>query len=244
MRFYSSIAALLLVASGCNSGDTDRVSSTFLSQPQYQVPETGELQGAHTQKSCPDGHTNLREIPVVYGYIIPDEDFLRRVENREVIRAGCTVFPTESYIICLDCDFRFDTHYKYWEKSADRPVAFARRLSSLIVDAPVPEDARPQYSQKVRDNQVGVEKMWYRTALAPEVVAEMMKAFLQSRGLDATRNGHDVTAMLEGRTIRVVVHRHSDSTSMSFSISVPNFELAVIESEWLRQRDEILKRAE
>ena len=198
---------------------------------------------AATLRICPDGHTRLRDVPIAYGYIIPDDDFLKKEANHEVIRGGCVVGPTKEVVLCLECGFRYDTTFKYWQLTSDKLVSLKRELSPLIVRVPFPHDAQPTYQQKIRAGNVGMDVVWFHSAQSPVSLSALFKKYLESQGLhveeesrswgDEKEQYFNLTSDLGNKKVRVVImeHKITKSNSVHFEIGDDGFDLAAAEEE-------------
>lgn len=221
------------------SGDVWAVSGYALEPPRNPT--------AAVLRTCPNGHSRLRDVPIAYGLVIPDEDFRRRKANREIVQGGCCIRPEKHIILCLECDYRYDIGGHYWTLTSDRPSAFSRKLPPLILNVPLPSDAKPTYEQRIRAGRVGMTLVWFYSTETPKSLAASLKAYLASQGLrtreesfaSAPEKQHTVTLVADckGQQVTVTINEHATAktTSVNFELGDENFGLATVTLRTLLQ---------
>jgi hypothetical protein len=96
---------------------------------------------------CPNGHTNVKELPVFCGRWLSQEQ-RDMVDRGEAIWGGR--FSPPSYVVCQECNFQYDTYYRRWETDNRDGKELAWPLPELIANAPIPEGVTPRYRITIR----------------------------------------------------------------------------------------------
>jgi hypothetical protein len=146
---------VLAVVSGCSTGNPGK-SSAFGGRT--HDPSPAEL------GRCPFGHANLKDVPIIYGTLVPDPETERQFRNLEACYGGCVVSEESPRrkVVCPDCGYRFEADERLWSKSTDDRATFSRSLSGLVAGLPAPDGAVKRYDQSVTtDGRVVYEKVSY-----------------------------------------------------------------------------------
>lgn len=227
------LVMIVALASGCTTGNPG-APAALVHQTHY--PSAAEL------GRCPFGHTHLKDVPLVYGDLVPDPELTRRLKNLDVWYGGCLVGDdSESFkVVCPDCRYCYEAGECVWFKSADTPAEFAVPLSDLVTHVPSPPGAVNLYQHKVTpDGRVVYERRYYYGTGATSELASRVNAFVQSHC--ATRlEGHasqsaiDSCLVLRGRRggdddgwaigYRMERVYDRDQVSVDFATSRPEFE--------------------
>lgn len=58
-------------------------------------------------KSCPYNHYELKAVPISYGFVLPDSNYLNKIKNYEIYPGGCTITSKSAKykIVCKKCGF-------------------------------------------------------------------------------------------------------------------------------------------
>ncbi len=90
-------------------------------------------------ETCALGHRTLREIPIMYGMLLLDDDLKRRLDKKEVWSGGCMRSDEATKLYCDTCDFAYNSFFDYWKQTSRNPDDFKIRLDSLILNFPETE---------------------------------------------------------------------------------------------------------
>ena len=220
---------LLAGLAGCNGRDEAEAPVVLLWTEAGIAQLPGPALRAAAFETCPNGHTDLRDVPIVYGLLTPDPELQRQLDNREIIAGGCNLRPLESYVVCFECDFRFDAYFREWERCSEDRLSFKRRLGKLIDTFPEFQDATPAYRQALNeDGQVTKTSVWFRTPegfgsaakrVEQHVATDSDSAEKQTEGLLWTRRTDLKGRCTEGTFEVEIVHPgDSDETFVCLQI--------------------------
>ena len=108
---YFLMAVLCLVS--CSRNKTDIVSY-------WSFLRAADL------KQCPLGHSNLSDLPILYGCLIMDEqgpaDLQEEIKDNQIMTGGCgkSSGMPEVYTRCLACEFTYSPFQSGMDKSFER----------------------------------------------------------------------------------------------------------------------------
>lgn len=96
----TGVLLLCMLTSACRKqAEPERVES-ILRTPQVKASQLSQ---------CPNGHTNLVDVPVMYGLVERTDDLKQKVDNHEVVLGGCVMDNmVKSVVRCVDCDLLFN----------------------------------------------------------------------------------------------------------------------------------------
>ncbi len=66
---------------------------------------------------CPNGHTTIKKIQIIYGHVFMDEELEKKIEQRDVELGGCITYENSpNYrLYCKTCNFEQITGNSiYW----------------------------------------------------------------------------------------------------------------------------------
>ena len=156
---------------------------------------------------CPEGHEDLKDIPVVYGLVAPlwkepddyneeDHALIAKQERGEVFLGGDALIgdPPDSYAVCQTCDFRFTSDpleegMGTWIKAAKNLEDFQRPMCAEIQDFPKLE-AIPDSEELVQflsaDKTLFLESFRYDSRLRPAKLASRLRQWMEQNEMDST----------------------------------------------------------
>ena len=154
-------------------------------KPQLSIPDD----------RCPDGHTTLKEVPIVYGLLIAETPEARKaltedIENYKTWPGGCVITDDSPKVrvTCTTCGFGFDAQFGHWSRSSSDPASFTRPFSAQTSGFPRPskdhlEDAL-DYSQSVYQNEVMSESLCYTSTQTRDVLIAAISQWFKGIGQD------------------------------------------------------------
>lgn len=107
---------------------------------------------------CPNGHKELKDVPVLYGLLAWTPELHEQAANLEFWPGGCIGMGEKTKVICTKCRYSYDANLAYWEKQGTHPSDFERPLSKLIAAFPIDQAA---YYQGIRDGAFYSESLCY-----------------------------------------------------------------------------------
>ena len=139
------IAASLPILWACASCDSPPVQSK-LSQ------ETPDL--------CPEKHTNLKMVPILYG-LVPVGEARERINNHKAVLAGtCIVGPEKEMLICQTCGYKYLPQSFSWEKTTQVVSSFDPPLNKVLYEFRLPFQASYSYQRIVKPDDMIEDNMF------------------------------------------------------------------------------------
>lgn len=185
---YSSFSRLfcpaLVAASmvGCSKEGEDSTASSHPSPIASKV------------KNCPDGHATLKNVPISYGLLIPDEKTKAAVARQDFWPGGCVFGPgaPTNAVVCTTCGLGSDNNDGWWSGSAQSLSQFKRPFSSLMASFPVPATnvlvTPATFSQAFTSNRIVSEGISFQTTESFADVAERVDAWFAKQKLKPMRH--------------------------------------------------------
>ena len=204
------VEALIAAGADVTGPHADNFSKTPLGEAtagkHTEIEALLRAAGAHepsaaTIPECPHGHTNLQDVPVVYGY--PTQEAHEAADRGEIILGGCSPLATESYVVCRDCGFRYDTWSFEWDRWSSDLATFTYPFPKLVADFPLPEDAETNYRQFIRDGQVTRSSVWFSTKEEFDEVVDQIERFLKTLSKEPELHARGERVDMEGETYDV-----------------------------------------
>jgi hypothetical protein len=154
-------------------------------------------------KSCPYGHYSLKAVPISYGFMLPDSNYFKRVDNYETYPGGCT-FSKDSpkyKVICTKCGYVFEDNNSnsYWIKGNDSNEGFEVPLDTIISNLPLINIyslnnlQSLNYAQKYRDGKIIEEAIRYQSISSASDLEEIILNYAELNKL----NFHQVNSSNE-----------------------------------------------
>lgn len=216
-------ACLLLVlaysAAGCTHARSPQPTATGpadISATEAAEPKTRPLPTA-----CPNGHTELRDTPVLYGLLLMTPELRRRIDEGKVVAGGCIVSSSSPrrLLVCSRCGYRYNPLAARWERTSADPKSFQRPLVPDVSAFPLPEPRTGViYRQVLSDGRVTLESASCWTRAPAEAVDTLIDRYLVDRGVTAHASHSEVadepvvvewTAPLSaGRTLTVQTRQY------------------------------------
>src|SRR5262245_24304398 len=100
-----------------------------------------------TLKQCPDGHTTLKDVPIVYGtppFAGPAaKRWQESIQKFEMWSGGCVSEPDSPKVrpTCTTCGFGYDSEFDHWSRESADIKTFKRGFSPLVASFPKPSRA-------------------------------------------------------------------------------------------------------
>lgn len=198
---------------------------------------------AKSLKKCPNGHTTLKDVPIVYG--LPPwegpaaERWRKAVENLEFVSGGC-VSSSDSpkhKVICTTCRFAHSIFLTpspadgYWTRKSPDLKSFPKPFSELVTSFPVPSNFQLKdpvsYTQNLSDRlELRYEGVGYRTTQSADDIKTRVDEWLKERNIKYSFSSNTHTSTLNS-AVRDIIrwktekasvwidmhHEHSDKTS-------------------------------
>lgn len=150
---------------------------------------------ASQAKVCPDGHTTLKNVPIVYGLLIPDAKVKAALARQDFWPGGCVITPDSptNRVVCTTCGFGYDSRFRDWHGFAEFqfPSQFKRPFSTLMASFPVPSTNQlvesPRFQQSFTTNGVTSESVSYSTSEPFEEVAQRIDSWFKAQKLKPMR---------------------------------------------------------
>jgi hypothetical protein len=206
MRTFAVIA-LFLLAGGIRGIAADG----GVSQRRYKV--------ASDFKTCPDGHTALRDVPILYGLVGPlyrkpadytDEDrkLLERVRKGEIVFGGDGLPAADRppfRIVCRQCSFEYtpflpldpNSQWNAWNKGgkkvSDFKIPFSKTLLSFPLVEPVAGSVGYSQSLDSEGRVLKCEGVSYYTVLKINSVLQVVQKWLDQN----QRNSKNLKRVLQ-----------------------------------------------
>ncbi len=123
-------------------------------------------------KACPDGHTKLKDVPIMYGlagilmkeeseWNEGDKELQQRVTNREVVLGGCVSFSESPRFqpTCLECGFQYEIDFVpddggRWVKWGTRLSDFTQKFSGPTITLPFIGMGDVSINPSLKDNTI------------------------------------------------------------------------------------------
>lgn len=206
------LCAALTAASvvGC---DGSRGSKAGEFQSKSDLPRTPRNLTASQVKVCPDGHTTLKDVPIVYGLLTSDAKTKAALAAGDFSPGGCVVTPDSptSRVVCTTCGFGYDRSSGDWHGFAEfqSPDKFKRPFSTLMASFPVPSTNQlvetPRFHQSFTTKRVTSEGVSYSTSEPFEEVAQRIDSWFKAQKLKPMRHSGtnlDAEPRLPRQTVR------------------------------------------
>src|SRR4051812_6387330 len=88
----SALVVWLLIQVGCVVSERQSVQ-----EPAPATPLAADL------KQCPFGHSTLKDVPILYGLVLPTPELEKKEQNLEVCGGGYSVGEEKRRFICATC---------------------------------------------------------------------------------------------------------------------------------------------
>jgi len=120
---------------------------------------------------CPYGHNSVKQIPILYGLVIPTSEIEKKVQNKEIILGGCieSTESPDSIIICTKCDYELTTTdgREIWRRTSSDKNSFEIELNKMTLLFPLikinTEYGLIIYTQEFQNSTVTSETVKYNT---------------------------------------------------------------------------------
>lgn len=201
---FSLVACSALVAVSVVACNEKHNAATTPSRPSLVASQV---------KVCPDGHTTLRNVPIVYGLLIPDAKVKAALARQDFWPGGCVITPDSptNRVVCTTCGFGYDSRFRDWHGFAEfqSPSQFKRPFSTLMASFPVPSTNQlvesPRFHQSFTTNGVTSESVLYSTSEPFEEVAQRIDSWFKAQKLKPMRHSgtnHGAQAWLPRQTVK------------------------------------------
>lgn len=187
----AALTAMSIV--GCD-GSRDPNAGEFQSKSDFA--RTPRNITASQVKVCPDGHTTLKNVPIVYGLLKSDAKTEAALARQDFWPGGCVVSPDSptNRVVCTTCGFGYDSRFGEWHGFAEfqSPRQSKRPFSTLMASFPVPSTNQsvdsPRFLQSFTTNGVTSESVSYSTSEPFEEVAQKVDSWFKAQKLKPMRH--------------------------------------------------------
>lgn len=163
-----------------------------------QADEPEQLIAANDRPTeCPDGHTELRDIPIRYGMVSNDEQTQQDLADLKYVLGGCSVGKDspKTALICARCRFRYRGN-GIWHKSSTNAGLFGLPFSKVLLDflkSFKPEGA-VHYDQTVKGKRVIGQRVQFKCSTGRKVLDHEVARLMQRHGIrpGSSRYDHEV----------------------------------------------------
>jgi hypothetical protein len=186
--FWGGLLTFLLpmFISGCLSavGSDTTSSLSPTSSPGQSLPRT-----------CPNGHSDLRDTPVLYGLLNMTPELRQQIDRHEVVMGGCVLMPgysPASLLICSHCQYSYNPVIAEWERLSNDVQSFERPLAPILGCFPVPSPQPPSqltYRQVIKDGQLKLESVSFQTSDPLVTVTKRIDRYLNENAVIVTSSG-------------------------------------------------------
>jgi len=145
-------------------------------------------------KSCPYNHYDLKAVPISYGFILPDSNYINKIKNFEIYPGGCTITSKSAKykVVCKECGFILEEtdSIDYWHRVEDSNKGFEIPLNSVIANTPIINlvtlyDSKfLSYSQMFENNKVVGEVISYASKSSVNNLNKKFLEYLHKNGID------------------------------------------------------------
>jgi hypothetical protein len=178
---------------GCD-GSRDPNAGEF--QSKSDLPRRPRNITASQVKVCPDGHTTLKNVPIVYGRLILDAKTEAAFARHDFWPGGCAFSPDSptNRVVCTTCGFSYDSRFGDWHGFAwfQSLNQSKRPFSTLMASFPVPSTNQsvesPRFHQSFNTNGVTEEGVSYSTSEPFEEVAQKVDSWFKAQKLKPMRH--------------------------------------------------------
>lgn len=178
---------------GCD-GSRDSKAGEF--QSKSDLPRTPRNITASQVKVCPDGHTTLKNVRIVYGLLSSDAKTKAALARQDFWPGGCVVTPDSptNRVVCTTCGFGYDSRFGDWHGFAEfqSPNQSMRPFSTLMASFPLPSTNQsaelPRFHQSFTTNGVTYEGVSYSTSEPFEEVAQKVDSWFKAQKLKPMRH--------------------------------------------------------
>jgi hypothetical protein len=179
-------------------------------------------------KVCPNGHTTVRLIPVIYGFV--DQSVIERARRGEVWWGGCgysAEYHDTERVTCKTCGYGCNTKVGLWDGEFSTPQKCIPPLSGLVTSFPMPAADKlvgsPRFSNEVRRKRVGDERVNYETTENFSALVDRIDQWVRAHGIHADRkvdnNPTQPSATWYGEKTDVSIYSSGGSNELRVSVT-------------------------
>jgi hypothetical protein len=156
---------------------------------------------------CPDGHTTLKDVPIIYGLLAIDtpeqkEKLNQAIKSYRIWPGGCvsTIESPKVRVTCTTCGFGFEAEFNHWSRSSPELASFTRPFSHQTSTFPKPSKPElkdtVEYNQSVYRNEVIDEGLSYTsTEDRDTLIASINRWFKNTIAVPPPPSEREVTAL-------------------------------------------------
>lgn len=169
---------------------------------------------AKSLKKCPNGHTTLKDVPIVYGNLAWEGPAAKKWQNLEFVAGGCvSSFDSPKHeVICTTCRFAHSIlstttpEDGSWTRSSYHVDSFPKPISNLVKSFPVPPKRRLQepvsFTQSLSDRmELQYEGVGYRTTAPADKLKNDINKWLKANSIKCSFTSRTDTNHLDGSKI-------------------------------------------
>ncbi len=161
-----------------------------------------------TLKQCPDGHTTLKDVPIVYGTPPFDGPAAKRwqesIQKFEMWSGGCVSWPDSPTVrpTCTTCGFGYDSEPGHWSRESADITTFKRTFSPFIASFPKPtahdQKGSLRYHQSVSTNRVVYQSVSFTSAEPRDALVARINAWFSTNSITTTYTEKEFTVTFDG----------------------------------------------
>ncbi len=175
---------------------------------------------------CPDGHNELRHVPILYGKVSKDEQLERDLAERKCVLGGCVVGKDspKTALICGKCGFRYRRD-GIWDKSSTDPDAYGIEFSPVLQDFQKLFGSKETvyYDQSVKSKEILHQRVQFKCAENRKTLEVEVARLMKDRGISRQESRRDCEVYLgsdkNGNVYRVWILTDQGSQLLDLSIS-------------------------
>ncbi len=146
---------------------------------------------------CPDGHRELKDVPILYGKVSYDEQLQRDLADLKYVLGGCIVGKDspKTALICGKCRFRYGGDGG-WHKSSTNADLFSMPFSKVLLDSVKlfePKDPA-YYDQTVEGKRLIIQRVQFKCPRDRKTLDLEVAQLMQRNGIrrENSRYDHEV----------------------------------------------------
>jgi len=157
------------------------------------APE-GPVATSDPPSKCPEGHQELRDVPIRYGLVSNDEQLKRDLADLKYVLGGCIVGKDspKTATICSKCRFRYQGD-GIWHKSGTDAKLFGMEFSKVLLGflkTFKPEDV-VYYDQTVEGKRLIRQRVQFKCTRDRKTLDVEVPHLMQRYGIHRDRSRYD-----------------------------------------------------
>ena len=216
------IRAITIIIAAC-------LHSAAAAEPPVVIDLLGPGKRSHptsaTLKQCPDGHTTLKDVPIIYGTPPFDgpaaEHWQRSIQKYDMWSGGCLKMPDSPTVrpTCTTCGFGYDSHFGHWSRASADIWTFKRSFSPLVASFPKPgathQKGAFRYTQSVSTNRVVSQSVSFTSSEPRDSLVGRINAWFKTNGITTSYTEGEHTVTFDGSQ-KLISDRRAESVRVMF----------------------------